>query len=253
MTDAFFRSSQVSGRAPGRFAVGVAVGIALLLAGCGSTQQGLGSLLPQAGAVSTPPATASTATASTSPPQAGGSGPAAAIVTGSTGPVDPQAEGLHGAGNVHVVVAGSRLGVYERVARNALTCWLGGEGPLKGSHVFGAEVPPDRGDGRPKGETEIGIYQRDPAQAAARGLRAYRILFEMHGDSQVTVDAANSKIAPDLATAMGRDVETWARGGDGCAARIARPYVPPVAAPEAKSKTKAGARTKKPAPQRKAG
>ncbi len=70
-----------------------------------------------------------------------------------------------------VIVSGSPTGVYALIARGALNCWFGADGPLKPTHVFEAEAqPPASG-----GAAEIVLYERDETLRDKRGTRALRV------------------------------------------------------------------------------
>ena len=126
-----------------------------------------------------------------------------------------------------VIVAGSPTGVYALIARGALNCWFGADGPLKPTHVFEAEAqPPASG-----GAAEIVLYERDETLRDKRGARALRVQIA-GSETSVRVGTSVIKIAPPLAQAMSKDVETWARGGSGCEVRAALPPPPPVAGKE---------------------
>jgi hypothetical protein len=124
------------------------------------------------------------------------------------------------------VAQGTPTEVYALVARGALGCWFGAEGPLRNSHVFQAEAaPPSQG-----GAAEIVIHERDVSLRDQRGPRAYRISFTAVGE-RVNVSALDLKMLPPLGTAMATDVAQWAKGGSGCQLRIVSP--PQAAAPPA--------------------
>jgi hypothetical protein len=138
-----------------------------------------------------------------------------------------QAESQTGPHETSVVVPGTPTTVFAAVARGALGCWFGANGPLKASHVYRAEAePPAKG-----GAAEITVYEREkvPSQRDQRGPRAYHVAFasELSG---VRVAATAHKFAPALAQAMARDVEAWAKGGTSCQLRTAVTPRPAVAA-----------------------
>jgi hypothetical protein len=127
-----------------------------------------------------------------------------------------------------LVASGTSTGVFAHVARAALGCWFAADGPLKASHVYRAEAePPSKG-----GAAEITVYERDVSLRDQRGPRAYRISFASES-AGVRVSATALKFEPAKARAMARDVETWARGGNGCQLRALFPR-PPVSAKPAK-------------------
>ncbi len=123
-----------------------------------------------------------------------------------------------------VIAQGTATEVYALVARGALRCWFGADGPLKATHIFNADAAsPAQG-----GAAEIVVHERDAALRDPRGNRAFRVSFtgEVTG---VRVGITPIKVPDALAQPMVRDVETWARGGEGCQARAANP--PQAAAP----------------------
>jgi hypothetical protein len=136
-----------------------------------------------------------------------------------------------------LIAKSTPTGVYEIVARGALGCWFGANGPLKPTHVFHAEAdPPAAG-----GAAEIVLHERDTAYPDQRGPRAFRVTFAgTPGGAQVGI--ANLKMATPLGDAMTKDVETWAAGGEGCGVR--RLYPPPPPPEKAKGKAKAKVKTK---------
>lgn len=136
-----------------------------------------------------------------------------------------------------LIVSGTPTEVYALVARGALGCWFGADGPLKATHVFQAEAaPPVKG-----GAAEIVIHERDVTLRDQRGVRACRIAFA--GDTLgVRVVTSTLRIEPQLAQLMEKDVEVWARGGSGCQVRTLFPA--PAAVPGA-GKAGPGAAIKK--------
>lgn len=135
-----------------------------------------------------------------------------------------------------IIAQGTATDVYARVARGALRCWFGADGPLKATHIFNAEAAsPAEG-----GAAEIVLHERDAAARDPRGTRAFRVSFvgEVTG---VRVGVTPIKISDALAQPMVKDVETWASGGDGCQARALNPPPPPVSPPLPPAKSK-GAR-----------
>jgi len=150
---------------------------------------------------------------------------------------DGKAADPPGPAETSFMVSGTPAGVYAQVARNALNCWFGSDGPLKATHIFhAAAAPPATG-----GAAEIVIRERDAALRDQRGTRAYRVSFET-APAGVRVGAAALKLEPAVAQAMAKDVEVWAKGGSGCQLRVAMPPPPP---PVAKAKGKAAAKSKK--------
>jgi hypothetical protein len=132
-----------------------------------------------------------------------------------------------------VIVPGTPTAVYALVARGALQCWFGADGPLKPTHVFEAEAePPAKGGG-----AEITLYERDEALRDKRGARALRVAIASSSDS-VRVGTTVIRLDPQTAQHMVKDVEIWARGGSGCELRA---HMQPSPAPvQEASKGKTG-------------
>jgi len=148
--------------------------------------------------------------------------PSAQLETGSAGPT---ASAL-AQSETTVLAQGTATEVYALVARGALRCWFGADGPLKATHIFNADAAsPAQG-----GAAEIVVHERDPTARDPRGNRALRVTFlgEVTG---VRVGITPIKVPDALAQPMVRDVETWARGGEGCQARAASPPQAMVPAP----------------------
>lgn len=127
--------------------------------------------------------------------------------------------------------------VYAAIAQRALVCWVGPDGPLKGTHIFHAEAASPTTGGR----AEIALHERDVTQGHPWGARTFRIeLIPAGGDTNTVVTMQNIKLPADLADALRTDVIAWARGKDGCQAQVLRPppKPEPVAAAPAKGKKK---------------
>ena len=136
-----------------------------------------------------------------------------------------------------VIVPGTPTGVYALVARGALGCWFGADGPLKPSHVFEAEAePPAKG-----GAAEIVLYERDETLRDKRGARALRVAIASSSTS-VRVGTTVIRMDPQTAQHMTKDVEVWARGGSGCQLRahMQPPPAPVQEAAKAKSSSAGG-------------
>ena len=164
----------------------------------------------------------------------------------TTGALPPPAATVAGSGAQSLTAAGTRIEVYEHLARRALSCWVGPASALRAGYVFAADVPPSTGNDGGRNAAEIGIHERSTTATANRGLRAYWIKLTETGSGSVYIESANSRLNPDIAVAMGRDLQDWARGGSSCFTAAAAPY---IAAPQdpidQKSAKAAGKRTKK--------
>ena len=132
-----------------------------------------------------------------------------------------------------IIVPGTPTDVYALVARGALGCWFGANGPLKATHVFRADAaPPSQG-----GLAEIVLHERDVSMRDQRGARAFQVEFASDAAS-VRVGIDVMRIGPPLAEPMVQDVEMWARGGAGCQTRaLARRQAAAPLQPSAKTKT----------------
>lgn len=112
------------------------------------------------------------------------------------------------------IVPGSPTDVYALVARGALRCWFGANGPLKSTHVFHAEAEsPAQG-----GAAEMVLHERDETLRDKRGARAFRVSFAGEpAGARVTI--AMPRMEQQLALLMVKDVEAWAKGGTDCEVR----------------------------------
>jgi hypothetical protein len=130
------------------------------------------------------------------------------------------------------LASGTPTEVYALVARGALGCWFGVDGPLKATHLFHADAaPPATG-----GAAEIVIRERDATLRDQRGPRAYRISFASEAAS-VRIGAQALKFDAAIAQAMAKDVEVWSKGGSGCQLRVVMPPPPrPVASKSGSAK-----------------
>lgn len=108
-------------------------------------------------------------------------------------------------------IVGAPTDVYARVARGAMACWFGTDGPLKADYIYHAEAqPPSKG-----GRAEIVIHEIDRASENPRGLRAYRIAIVPSGEI-ASLSIENLKLPDRLAGSMENDVRRWAAGAIGC-------------------------------------
>lgn len=113
-------------------------------------------------------------------------------------------------------LVGTPTELYTRIARGALTCWFGANGPLKGAYIYHADAqPPSKG-----GRSEIIIRVKDKDAADPRSLRAYRVSIAP-GESGSVLETENVSIPEPLATSLGADVRRWAADEEGCAAAAA--------------------------------
>ncbi|MDX2290440.1 MAG: hypothetical protein NW217_16690 [Hyphomicrobiaceae bacterium] len=106
---------------------------------------------------------------------------------------------------------GTATEVYTRVARGALTCWMGAHGPLKGTHLFQADAEPAHKGGR----SEIALHERIADAPNKPGRRVYAVTIEPHGE-RATVEAQNLHLPPAQGDGMHQDVQRWAANEEGC-------------------------------------
>lgn len=109
-------------------------------------------------------------------------------------------------------VIGTPTELYTRIARGALTCWFGQDGPLKSDYIYSAEAEPASKGGK----SEIIIHAREKASPAPRGVRVFRITVTPNGE-RAQLDVENLKLAEPLGARMKTDVDRWAAGEIGCA------------------------------------
>ncbi len=112
----------------------------------------------------------------------------------------------------HKVPVGSPTEVYSRIARGALSCWLGGQGELRKTHSFHAVAAP-----RHKGGFSRIIIYRKPKvpDPKTKGVQAFRIDISKQGNSAL-VAAENLKLPKALGEKMVVDTHRWASGEEGC-------------------------------------
>lgn len=123
---------------------------------------------------------------------------------------------------------GTPTEVYTRVARGALLCWFGGNGPLKGKYVYHADAePPSKG-----GRAEIGIHTREDTPSP-RGNRIYRVSIEPAGE-RTSMSVENIRLPDALAQQLQEDAQRWAASEEEVACRdeaIAKGWDPKAATP----------------------
>ncbi|MBU2582621.1 MAG: hypothetical protein KJ622_12970 [Alphaproteobacteria bacterium] len=106
---------------------------------------------------------------------------------------------------------GSATEVYTRVARGALTCWMGGQGGMRATHLFQADAKP-RSEG---GAAQIDIHERLKDKPNVPGKRVFAVTIAPLGEgASVTVD--NLGLPQQEGEAMSLDVERWAAAEEGC-------------------------------------
>jgi hypothetical protein len=111
---------------------------------------------------------------------------------------------------------GSPTEVYTRVARGALLCWFGGNGPLKGKYIYHADAePPSKG-----GRADIGIHAREARVegGSPRGNRVYHIGIAPVSD-RAEMTAENFGLPDALALQLQEDAQRWAASEDEVACR----------------------------------
>jgi hypothetical protein len=136
-----------------------------------------------------------------------------------------------------IIVPGTPTDIYALVARGALRCWLGPDGPLHATHVFEADAQPPS-DG---GLAHIIIHERDPTMGDQRGVQAFKVSFDIApGGTRVVTTPI--KMPEQTAPLMVRDVQAWARGETNCQAIAAAPQQPATPATPATQAKPTGAR-----------
>ncbi len=149
--------------------------------------------------------------------------------------------------------AGSATELYTKVARGAVACWFGANGPLKKDYIYHAEADaPSRG-----GKAEITIHSRDPSNPNPRGPKAYLIKIDPKDEANAVIATENLKMSGPVAAMMSSDVNRWSRGDTACAGKSTAagwtPEAPPAPAlapakPDPKKPKKKAAAPVKPAP-----
>ena len=106
---------------------------------------------------------------------------------------------------------GSATDIYSRVARGALTCWLGANGPLRKTHMFHASAdPPAKG-----GKSKIVIFELRKGGKQKRGARAFVVSIVPDG-ATANVGTENVRMPPKIGAKMRRDVYRWSAAQLGC-------------------------------------
>ncbi len=108
---------------------------------------------------------------------------------------------------------GSATEVYTRVAHGAVTCWLGPQGPLKGTHLFQAKAQP-RSEG---GAAEIAIHERIKGAPNQPGKKVFLVAITPIGE-RASVSSNNLGLPQPQGDSMRSDVERWAADDVGCLA-----------------------------------
>ena len=125
-------------------------------------------------------------------------------------------------------VDGTTIATYDLIAKGALTCWFGPGAPLKGTHIFHADVPSPT----EKRDVDIVVHERDTTgQPNPRGTRAFRINLAAEAETRTRVTMQVGKLPADLGSAMEKDVVAWSHGRQSCQAQVARPPPPPPPEP----------------------
>ncbi len=138
---------------------------------------------------------------------------------------------------------GSATEVYTRVARGALTCWMGAHGSLKGTHLFQAVAQP-RAKG---GAARIDIHERLKGKPNLPGRKVFVVSISPTGASAI-VSAENQGLSEKQAEEMTSDVHRWAAADEGCFKEpITEGWAPPsqVAEPAQSQKSKKKKKTAK--------
>ncbi|KUO57005.1 MAG: hypothetical protein APF80_15475 [Alphaproteobacteria bacterium BRH_c36] len=120
---------------------------------------------------------------------------------------------------------GSATEVYTRVARGALTCWMGGLGGMRDTHLFQADAKP-RSEG---GAAQIDIHERIADKPNIPGRRVFAVSITPLGEG-ASVASENLGLPAEKGDAMRADVDRWAAAEEGCLAEpITEGWTPPEA------------------------
>lgn len=106
---------------------------------------------------------------------------------------------------------GSPTEIYTRIARGALSCWLGAYGPIKTTHMFRAAAEPRSKGGR----STITIYEAPKDKNRKIGKRAFAVRIAPSGNT-ASVSAENVTLSEKLAERFNIDVHRWAANDQGC-------------------------------------
>ena len=106
---------------------------------------------------------------------------------------------------------GSSTEVYTRVARGALTCWMGGHGGMRKTHLFQADAKP-RSKG---GAAQSDIHERLKGKPNVPGRRIFAVSITPVGEG-ASVTAETLGLPQEQGEAMFADVERWAAAEEGC-------------------------------------
>lgn len=106
---------------------------------------------------------------------------------------------------------GSATEVYTRVARGALTCWMGGHGGMRQTHLFQADAKP-RSEG---GAAQIDIHERLESKPNIPGRRVFTVSITPLGEG-ASVKVENLGLPPQRGEEMRADVDRWAAAEEGC-------------------------------------
>lgn len=131
---------------------------------------------------------------------------------------------------------GSATEVYTRVARGALTCWMGGHGAMRETYLFQADAKP-RSQG---GAAQIDIHERLKHKPNIPGRRVFSVSISPVGDA-ATVSAENLGLSRQQGESMISDVERWAAAEEGC---LKEPITEGWATPVVDTKKQAGKKPK---------
>ena len=109
-------------------------------------------------------------------------------------------------------IVGTPTELYTRIARGAVTCWFGANGPLKGQHIYHADAEPESKGGA----AEITIFVKDASTGTdPRALKAFQIAIRPTGGTP-ELGVENFKIEEPLASRMRADITRWAADEEGC-------------------------------------
>ncbi len=132
---------------------------------------------------------------------------------------------------------GSATEVYTRVARGALTCWMGGHGGMRRMYLFQADAKP-RSEG---GAAQIDLHERIKDKPNIPGRKVFAVSISPVGEN-AAVSAENLGLPQQQGESMLADVQRWAAAEEGC---LKEPITEGWATPVAGTKKKTAAKKPK--------
>lgn len=141
------------------------------------------------------------------------SAPGCSTDAGAPGPALslPELPSLAALVPIETPLVGTPTELYTRIARGAVTCWFGPNGPLKGSYIYHAEAePPSKG-----GRARIVLHEKDWKADDPRSLRVFRVEIGST-EGKPTLEVENVKVPEPMGSRLTGDVRRWAADEAGC-------------------------------------